>query len=190
MRTLAESNLFDNLQKSAQIAAIIVAGAWVYFKTIRGRTFIPRLQPRVTGKVSRQRGIQYLVVDFQVQNVGSSIAFVKEGGSALVVRPMQAFATTEIAVPNAAKPRAFPIFDLQKEQEIAVEPGQIIYSQEMIEVPVGQYDAFRIELRVSAVGGNWFSPGGRKWGARKWRAWTVVPEEGGIDSGKQQSEAK
>jgi hypothetical protein len=81
---LAACELLDNLDKAAKVVAILIGGAWVYLKTIRGRTFTPRLQPMVTGKLVRSNRIQFLLVDVQVQNIGSSVARIKENGSGLI----------------------------------------------------------------------------------------------------------
>ena len=159
----------DSFQKGVQIAAIGLGGVWVYLKAIRDRTFIPRLQPSVSAKMVEQRGTQYLQVSFKVQNIGSSIAKIKEEGTGLVITAMQAFGAQDILALNEEKRMAFPIFGLEKGAYFKMEPGTILSSEEMIEVPRGEYDAFRIELRVSAHPGSPFSKTNRKW-----RAFAVV----------------
>src|SRR5215472_18778084 len=159
----------DSFQKAAQITAIAVGGIWVYFKAIRGRTFIPRLQPSVSAKMVAQRGIQYLLVSFKVENIGSSITEIKEQGTGLVITAMQAFGAQDILALHEEKRTGCAIFGLDKESSFKMEPGTILSSEEMIEVPTGLYDAFRIELRVSAYSGDLFSRINRKW-----RAFTVV----------------
>ena len=166
----------DSFQKAAQVTAIVVAGIWVYFKAIRGRTFIPRLQPSVSAKMVVQRGIHYLLVRFRVENIGSSIAEIKEQGTGLVITAMQALGARDILALRDEKRTGCAIFGLDKESSFKMEPGTILSSEEMIEVPGGQYDAFRIELRVSAYPGGVFSTTNRKW-----RAFAVVLDNGSSD---------
>jgi hypothetical protein len=176
--------LLENLENLAKILAIVLGGAWVFFNTIRGRTFIPRLQPTVSGKVVRHGGIQYLLVNFQVQNVGSSIAHIKERGTGLKIGAMQAFGgATEILDLNTEKQTAFPVFDMLEKETIAIEPGTTIYSQEMVEVPMDQYAGFRIELRVSAVRGSFLSKKDRKW-----RAWAVALDDSGTEKAQKEGQ--
>ena len=59
--------------------------------------------------------------------------------------------------------------DLTNQPTREIEPGTIIYSQEIIEVPLDRYDAFRVELRISALPGSFFT---RK--IRKWSTWAVA----------------
>ena len=184
--------VLDNIVKAAQIAAILIAGAWVYFKTIRGRTFIPRLQPKVSAKVIQHRGAQYLLVDMQVQNVGASMARIKQDGTALEISAVRRFAAREPQEMFGLYTKRsihLGLFDLDKkkpesveedESTMVIEPGTIIFSQEIIEVPVDQYDAFRVELRVSAPEG-FFSrlrmSGTEGFFARKerkWSAWAIA----------------
>jgi hypothetical protein len=177
---VAFSTLLDVAERLAKVAAIVGAGAWVYLNTIRGRTFIPRLQTKVSGKVLRRGDAQYLFVDMQVQNVGSSVAWIKAKGTGLKVSPMKAMSSTADMIQgldtDKEQETAFPVFGLAESdpKPRAVEPGTIIYSQEMVEVPRDHYDGFRIELSVSALGGWWqfFS---RK--NRKWRAFCVALED-------------
>ena len=176
--------LLDNLDKAAKVAAILIGGAWVYLKTIRGRTFTPRLQPMVTGKLVRSNGIQYLLVDVQVQNIGSSVARIKENGSGLIISALQSFGDVNESVDlDVAKLTAVSVFALDKNEIVAMEPGTTIYSQELIEIPLGLYAAFRLELRVSAVHGGFISKKNRKW-----RAFSIALDVDDADSEKQKKE--
>lgn len=178
------ASLLDNLEKAAKIAAVVVGGAWVYFNTVRGRTFIPRLQPRVSGKLLRQGGAQYLLANIEVQNIGSSIALIKTRGTALRVKALRAFHAREIVLLDAQTETAARIFDMEKEPDpIQLEPQTVMHFEQIVEVPGDQYDAFRIELRVSAVHGGWFHKADRKW-----RAWAVVIDDNAAK--QQQKEVK
>lgn len=156
----------DIIEKIAKVAAILTGGAWVYFNTIRGRTFIPRLKPQVSGKLLFSNGNQYLHVNLQVDNVGSSIAKIKETGTALKVTSLHAGGDSSEAIYlKVVEVTAFPVFDLAEGEIRIIEPGTTIYSQELFEVPKNKYNAFRIELHVSTLPGNWLSKKNRKWRA-------------------------
>jgi hypothetical protein len=152
---------------AAQIVAILVAGAWVYFKTIRGRTFIPRLQPKVSAKVIWHRGAQYLLVDIQVQNVGDSKAGIT---TFLEINAMNRYAMGAILKLNPNPPSIdLRLFGLGKEKSsMAIEPGAIIFTQEIVEVPVDRYDAFQVAVHVTAPKVFF------RWKSRIWSAWAIA----------------
>ncbi|HEV2991351.1 MAG TPA: hypothetical protein VG759_23125 [Candidatus Angelobacter sp.] len=162
--------MLDGIAKATQILAILVAGAWVYFKTIRGRTFIPRLQPKVSAKVIRHRDAQYLLVDIQVQNVGASMARITDKGTSLEINAMNRYAMGAILKLNPNPPGIhLRLFGLGKEKSsMVIEPGAIIFSEEIVEVPVDQYDAFQVAVHVTAPEGFFR----RKY--RIWSAWAIA----------------
>lgn len=163
----------DIIEKVTKVVAVFVGGAWVYFSAIRGRTFIPRLKPQISGKLIFSKGKQYLLVDLLIENVGSSIAKICEGGTGLIVNFQKAIGDGKEATDLATtKKMAFSVFNLDESEERKIEPNTTIYSQELIEVPKNEYDAFRIVFRVNAPPVYWIN---RK--SRKWRAIAVVPEE-------------
>ena len=163
------ATLIGIIEKLAKIGAIIIGGGWIYFKTIRGRAFIPRLQPQVAASLILNNDHHYLFIKSQVENVGSSIARIKEKGTALKIESLQAFGDIDSVMDLTVEDEtAFQIFSIAKGQSIAIEPGTTIYYEELIEVPKDKYDAFRIELRVSAI------RGGLSRRDRKWRAFAIV----------------
>jgi len=184
---LADSAVLDGLSKAAQIAAIAIAGAWVFFKTLRFRTFIPHLQPKVSANVIQYRGTRYLLIDMQVQNTGTSMARIHGESTVLTITALRCVAGKEPEEMLQLSPQHSIYLELfrsddekpgpsgrDKEQaHMLIEPGTIVYSQEIVEVPVERYDAFRIELRVSAPQWRLFS---RK-RHRKWRAWAIASLE-------------
>jgi len=158
----------DLIEKFAKIGAILVAGAWVYFKTIRGRTFIPRLQPQISGNLLSDNGHLYLSIKAKVENVGSSMARIKEEGTGLKIDALKALGGDNILDLYVESMTVFPAFDIAEEKSIKIEPATTFYFEELIEVPNDKYDAFRIELHVSAP--RLFLS--RK--DRRWRAFAMV----------------
>jgi hypothetical protein len=169
MTELMNLNVIEQLTK---IVAVFIGGAWVYFGAIRGRTFIPRLKPQISGKLLGSKGKQYLLVDLLIENAGSSIAKICEGGTGLIVNFQKAIGDGKEATDLATiKRTTFSVFNLDDGENRKIEPNTTIYSQELIEVPKGEYDAFRIVFRVNAPPTYWFDNT-----SRKWRAIAVVPE--------------
>ncbi len=164
-------NSLSTIETVAKILAILIGGVWVYFKTIRARTFIPRLQPEISVKLLRQNGVQYLIASIQVKNVGSSIAVIKEEGSALIVNCLNCLPAQMPMGLISTRRTAFTVFDLENEPERVIEPGSVIYSQEIITVPNHEFDAFRLEFSVSA------GRGVLSWKNRKWRAFATILNE-------------
>jgi hypothetical protein len=170
---MPDVNSLDIIEKAVTVAAIIVGGAWVYLNAIRGRIFIPRLMPKVSGKLIFSKGKQYLLVNLQIENVGSSIAKVNEKGTGLLVKFQQAIGDgTDALDLYTTKNAVFPVFDLMADEKRLIEPDTTIYSQELIEVPTNKYDAFRLVFRVNTDFLYWSYSGGRRM-----RAIAVVPEE-------------
>lgn len=159
------SNFLGDIEKIAKVLAICVGGAWVYLNTVRGRTFIPRLQPSISGVFVKNETCQYLLIDLQVNNVGTSIAHIKEKGTGLKVTFLRSFREIDTAMDLLSEYECvFPVFGLNKDEVVEIEPGTVLSGQELIQVPQHDYDAFRLELRVSALRGK-FSRANRKWRA-------------------------
>jgi hypothetical protein len=168
-----EFSMIDIMEKLAKVAAILVGGAWVYFNAIRGRTFIPRLVPKIKGELKDIDSKQYLLISLQIENVGSSIAKISEKGTGLIIYFQKSIGSNEEAVDlKTTKKMAFAVFNLIDGEERKIEPGTTIYSQELIEVPINQYNAYRLLFRVSSPPTYWFDKM-----RRKWRAIAVIPNE-------------
>lgn len=163
----------DTVEQVTSVIAVLVGGAWVYFGAIRGRIFIPRLKPQISGKLVSNKGKQYLLLSLSIENAGSSIAKICEGGTGLIVNFQKAIGDGQEATDLATiKRMVFSVYNFDEGEERKIEPNTTIYSQELIEVPKNEYDAFRIVFRVNAPPLYWFDNT-----SRKWRAIAVVPEE-------------
>jgi hypothetical protein len=159
----------DTLEKFFTITAIAIGGSWVYLNAIRGRTFIPRLQIEVSGSILYQGGNQFVLVDMQVKNVGSSIAEITEKGSGLKVSSLRAFGDVPEAIGLMTEgTTAFSVLNFKEGETKKIEPGTAIHAQELIEVPKDKYDAFKLELQVNALSKRWLALN------RKWRAISIA----------------
>lgn len=72
-----------------QAAAILVGGAWAYFKFARGRTFAYRGQLAVTGELVREEGACGLLAHVRFENTGAAQIQLSD-----TVKVLRAYATT------------------------------------------------------------------------------------------------
>jgi hypothetical protein len=175
------TSILDLSEKLFRIVAIIVGALWVYSNWVRGRTFVPRLQLKLSGKVlNRGQQQQLLLVTLQVKNVGSSIVQLRSRGTGLKLVSLVNDAEIEIANPSEKKITAFTVLekDIIHDQDAAaersiknIEPGTAINEQKLIVVNTNKYNAFRLELKVFAFGGKLF---GRRLPDRYWRAIAIA----------------
>ena len=166
------NELIDYLEKAATIAAIIIGGMWVYFNSISGRVFIPRLQVSLSGRLVLRGETQFVLVDMQVKNVGSRIAEIKEKGSGLKISSLSGSGGVAEALELTVQATtAFSVLNLKEGETRKIEPGTAISAQDIIEVPKEKYDAFQLELQIFALSGSAFHPN------RKWRAIAIATNE-------------
>jgi hypothetical protein len=157
-------DILDASEKLFRIVAVTIGASWIYFNWLRGRTFVPRLQLNLSGKLLSLGQRQFLLVTIQVSNVGSSIVQLRSRGTGLKVVALQAdSAEFEITNPVERKTTAFPVLekDFVNEKDAAaqrsmknIEPGTAINEQKLIVVNTNKYNAFRLELKVFAFGGR------------------------------------
>jgi hypothetical protein len=106
----------------------------------------------------------------EVENVGSSIVEIREKGTGFklsYLRGIGKFAEvteatdlfiikeTALDVFNFSRiRRIFSLFDFKtnKIKTLKIEPGTALNAEQLIEIPRNRYDAFRLLLRVSALG--------------------------------------
>lgn len=172
------NHFVDISEKSFKIVAVVVGGLWVYFNSFRGRTFVPRLQLELSGRLLSRGNRQYLLVSMRVENVGSSIVQLRARGTGLKVVLLQA-ASSAPDIANLADKgtTAFPVLekDIIDEKTPSadrniknIEPGTAINEQKLLLVNTTKYNAFRLELKVFAFSGRLF------WRALPDRHWTAV----------------
>jgi hypothetical protein len=67
--------------KTVQTVALLVGGAFAYFKFVRGRVFRPRLELSVSGTLFEKNGSRYLIATAKAKNVGLSKCATQQEGS-------------------------------------------------------------------------------------------------------------
>jgi hypothetical protein len=142
----------DNLQKFFTILAILVGGVWTYFNFFKGRTYTPRLEPKVSGRVATIDGLTYLIATSQLKNVGLSQLDIEQRGTALIVYGYKSVTNpARTTTPDADELAKFAVFA----DHFWIEPGEAIEEQRFIVVPDPEYIAFRLELRIVAHRLQW-----------------------------------
>ena len=77
--------MFDFIDKLVKILAVVIAGLWVYFNSIRGRTYVPRLKLALDVEFKTANEKPCVLVTMRAINIGTSIAKVKSEGTGLYI---------------------------------------------------------------------------------------------------------
>ncbi len=81
--------VIERIQKIAQVLAVCIGGIWVYFNTLRGRVYVPRLELDLSGTRLQEGRAQYLLITMQFKNVGASLVEIEKKNTALRVTPVR-----------------------------------------------------------------------------------------------------
>lgn len=155
-------------QALAAIAAVFVGGAWVYFNTLRGRTYKPRLQVNLIAARQYAARNGLLHARIEVENKGlSEVRFVPEGtGLELSYSP----AFLEFSAPTSLRFRERTAFRILERHE-TIEPGVVISEERVVVLPDGPTSI--CELRLVVVARNNFFHFGRN---LSWSCTAVVSD--------------
>ena len=141
----AISRLIEDGRNAMTILGIAAGGIWAYFNFFRGRTYRPRLEPRVSGTLLSAEDIVMLVASYDVKNVGLSKVDIQQAGSALSVLVPEMPAS--ISFVREIKWKRAAVFDIFKVHQW-IEPGELVQEQRLILLPYRQYPAVRLEVRL------------------------------------------
>ena len=139
----------ETAEKTFTILAIIGGAIWAYFHYFKGRTYRPRLEPKVDGEVFRSGAVRYLIATAELRNAGLSKLEIMQEGTALRVfagQPRQE--ATEI---EWARLCTLPVFETHK----WIEPGETIREQVLVGSSTDRQIAFRMNLRIVSSGLEW-----------------------------------
>ena len=147
-------DVIDIVKDIATVIALGVGAIWAYFNFFKGRTYRPRLEPKVTGKLIKKNGASYLAVTAQLKNVGLSDVKINQEGSALRIF---AYSITE-NLPEAQSVEQSRLITLSVFEDHGwIEPGELIEDQRLIAIPNIEYPAIQIKLRLVSYGIEWNS---------------------------------
>jgi hypothetical protein len=147
------SAILDVIDKGTKILALVIGAGWVYLNYLRGRTFKHRLEPNISGKTIRSKGILLLSGLAQVKNVGLSKVLIQQEGTAIEV----------FSCILEDSPAGTPMLSDQDvtvrsvfEAHGWIEPGEQIEESFLIPVPEQSGTvAFRLGLRIVSEGIEW-----------------------------------
>src|SRR5437870_547816 len=98
-----------------------MGGIWVYYNYFKGRTYKPRLEPTVSGKIIKAEGIPYLVVTAKLKNAGlSKIGIEQEGSAVRILSYDLKKQVNSVGLVGNEWIATFPVF----EEDEWVEPGK------------------------------------------------------------------
>ena len=136
-------DIADTLAKVTQILAIIVAGAWGYFKFIKGRTYQESLIPTVSGKLLTIDCQTYLTVNIRVENVVQSVVELAPNASALRVFGYMSSTSSEIITVKDNQ-----LAQIVALNDLSLEPNEIIQKTVFMSIPVEVRLGLRLELKI------------------------------------------
>jgi hypothetical protein len=139
------SNVLGDAEKAFKIAAIVLAGIWTYLNFFRGRTYRPRLEPKISGSTTFSNDAISLVATVDLKNVGLSKVSIRKEGSALLV--FVAEVPSDLSDAQEIGWDRMAVFDIFKNHRW-IEPGEVIQEQRLIVVPNGNFQAFRLDVRI------------------------------------------
>jgi hypothetical protein len=140
------------------VAALVVGGIWTYYRFIKGRVLISRLELGVSGEIISLDNANYLRISVELKNVGSSKVEIQEGVGLDIFaerpRPIvQADDAQKYKVRSVNWDSLWPFDILQKHAWI--EPGESIRDQTLVELLTSDNIAYKIDLVIFATGTKW-----------------------------------
>lgn len=123
---------------------ILIGGLFAYFKFFKGRTFKPRLELSVSGKVIHDEGVKLLATALGIKNTGLSVVFINKELTRLEVylhKPLSGSGKNIEWLRTDPPTRAFSAHGW-------VEPGETINDHLVVKLPDDDYLIYRIELVV------------------------------------------
>jgi hypothetical protein len=141
------------LAAAEQIATVLgigAAGVWAYFNFIKSRTYRPRLQINVSGRIIQHGGRNYLIPCLSIKNVGLCVILVDQAASGL--RLSFCFASKNSEPLNwTVRTCVLPVLG----EYLRIEPGEVAHEEkDVIPLPQGTLGA-RIEVRLASMKMEW-----------------------------------
>jgi hypothetical protein len=157
------------IQQLAATLALLAAAGWILVNYVLNRTHVPRLQVELRAELLELNDGRYLMATMQAKNHGLSRIKLPKAiaadsgpeGSALTIFPLGTYDNPPYVVQSPPEPDAavstFAILVGHKE----VEPGITISEQKLLQLPDNDYDAYQVQITVSAE--RWFRLRRQRW---------------------------
>jgi hypothetical protein len=136
--------------RGATVVGIFAGGVFAYYKFLRGRTFARRVEPRITGTVTRREGTIYVQAEASAKNIGLSRVKIDGDHTRILVRTRK---------PGTGEWVPFDTYRVFEDQT-SIEPGVTVGEPILIEMPEDNYVAIRLTLGVArSRKTSWFAIG-------------------------------
>lgn len=136
---------FGIAQKVISIIGIIAGAIWAYFHYFRGRTYKPRLETSVSGKLLKQNETILLVATIRIKNVGLSKIDIKQKGSGMRIIGLEENENVKtIEKYEGLRLKTISIFN----KHSWIEPGETIDDLHTIILPNNEYIGIKLDVRL------------------------------------------
>lgn len=138
-------DIVDVLSSAVTALATILAGAWAYYRFVKGRVFTPRLTLTVDARQSRIDAAAYVVATLNVANVGLSRVEIESATlrvSSLALEPVAGGVT---------EPRRVWLDTTRVLLAHSwIESGEVLKEQAMVTLPLDHRAPVVVDFRVVA----------------------------------------
>lgn len=134
----------DIISSAVTALAIIVGGAWAYFKFVRGRTYRPRIEISLAGQWWQVKGRLLFQARVTVKNVGLSKLGLLQKGTGLRVSVLDSDQPLPPASAKWVSKKVFIIFDQHK----WIESGETISDVVLLDLGVSETSPVLLEGRL------------------------------------------
>lgn len=137
--------IFGIAQNIFTIIAIIAGGVWTYFHYFHGRTFRPRLETNVSGKILNHHDTRLLVATIKIKNVGLSKIDIKQKGSGMRIIGLEGKSNVQKIEKNeGVRLKTIPIF----ENHAWIEPGETVADIHTLTLPTQAHIGLMLDVRL------------------------------------------
>jgi hypothetical protein len=152
-------SLTSTFEHLATVTALILGGIWTYFKFIKERVFISRLETSVSGEIIKIGNVSHLRISVSLKNVGSSkVELTQRGVSLNIFHERFRLQVPEIEA-QQRRVRSVPWKYLAPfnvlERHAWIEPGETIRDQQLVELLTNDKTAYKVEFIIFARGTKW-----------------------------------
>jgi len=155
----------SNLEKVITSVGFVVGGVWAYIKFFRGRTFRPRLELQINGKIIRADLAEWLKVSVHLKNVGLSDVRLKREVTYVDVFLLGACVPAKEVYDAIWEPAStFLVF----QEHGWIEPGETITDELLLQLPERKQSGCKLELTVNSPEKSWiqFKSRGCRWNSK------------------------
>lgn len=125
-------------------AAVVVAGTWGYFRFVKSRTYRLRLAAEPGGEWVDIEGKPHLRVRIDVRNIGASVVWLEQSGTALAV--------SRLAPSVPGKDRRSWVDQISKQTILKdhewIEPGERVHDELLLDLGVDAPIIVQVEARL------------------------------------------